>query len=68
MNLDGTLEEHEIDALAAYFTAEHCTANQWQTLWYMIDSEVKTETIRNAMQVLKKQDPMVWQHIADFDK
>jgi hypothetical protein len=67
MNVDGTLETHEMDALVAYFTGD-CNIYQWRTLWYMIDGEVKTGTIRNAMQLLKKQDPMVWQHIADFDR
>ncbi len=68
MNLDGTLETHELDALVAYFTAPACTASQWRVLWMMIPSEVIGLVIRDAMRILKTQDPMVWQHIADFDK
>ena len=68
MNLDGTLETHEIDALVAYFTATACTASQWRVLWTMIPGDLIGLVIRDAMRILKKQDPMVWQHIADFNE
>jgi hypothetical protein len=69
MNLDGTLENHEIEALVAYFTSTTgMTARQRETLWMMVPHELRTLVIRDAMTTLRKQDPVVWQHIADFDK
>ena len=67
MNLDGTLETHEIDALVAYHASRACNVSQWRVLWSMIPSDVRDLVLRDAMRILKKQDPMVWQHIADFE-
>jgi hypothetical protein len=68
MNLDGTLEAHEIDALVAYHASPACNVSQWRVLWSMIPSDVRDLVLRDAMRILKKQGPMVWQHIADFDR